>query len=226
MKERVSPFPTFSRFDLQALIEEKLKLIGVFPKKFIRTDRPRDRLYASELGGCARSVWHSWRHPRPHDDSFDKGRGALGHAAEEMLAPQLEPLTVAREVSFTNTKVSGRVDFVLHVDGEQIPLELKSTFGFDLALAKPYPSNVYQACWYAQQMRAPYALLCYLNLGNWGGKTGMWATLKIPRMDKELEVETERLWEVVHQDVEPSCENPGDCFLCGLLEKIEKEEAV
>lgn len=223
MKNRTTPFPTFPRFELQALIEDSLRAIHVFPKKFVRVNRPRDHIYASELGGCARAVWHGWQHPRPHDEEFSLGRGALGHAVEEILAEQLQPHVVAREISFVNTKVSGRVDFALHINDEQIPLELKSTYGFDLALSNPYPSNVFQVAWYAMQMDAPYALLCYYNLANWGGKVGMWETLKIPRMDDLVKIETERLWEVVHREEEPACEHPDDCFFCGLIDAAEKE---
>lgn len=208
----------FRTFDLRTLIDTKLKKIGAWPKKFVRIDRPRDRIYASDLGKCPRAVWLGWRHPRPHDDEFERKRGALGHAVEDMIAKVQDVLIVAREVSFVDERVSGRADFVLRIDNEQVPEEVKSTYAFDRFLADPPRTNVLQAAWYAMQLGAPFALLTYVNLANYGGNSGDWNSLVIPRMDDELKREAEMLWQVVHTDKMPLCGNPKDCFDCSLFE--------
>ena len=79
----------------------------VVPRGYQRKHRPRDHLYASELMACQRAVWFNWRHPQPHDASFEQHRGALGMPGETMAAKQLRKILVAEEVSFTDKKVSG-----------------------------------------------------------------------------------------------------------------------
>lgn len=199
-------------FDLQAVVDAAK--VGKYERK---TSRPRDRLYASELGSCARAVWSNWRRPRPHDAEFERGRGMLGHAGEWVMKQHLAPIFLAEEVSFTNHRVSGRADFFIRIDGEQIPVEVKTTYAFDLSLGKPYPSHILQAAFYAMADDDPYALVVYLSLGNWGGNSGKWAALKVPRMDESLNARIDVLWDVVHNDEEPKCEKPEDCFECGLL---------
>src|SRR5208282_5100470 len=87
-------------------------------KPFERGDRPRDHLYASQLGSCARAVWFNWRFPnvRP-DDNFSETRGALGHWIENGVAEQLNGMLVAREVSFYDEKnhISGRADYIVRL---------------------------------------------------------------------------------------------------------------
>ena len=190
--------------------------VGRYARK---TNRPRDRLYASELGSCARAVWFNWRHPKPHDEEFERGRGMLGHAGEWVMKRHLRPILLGEEVTFTNHRVSGRADFFVRIGLEQIPVEVKTTYALDLSVARPYPSHVLQAAFYAMADDDPYAVLVYLNLGNYGGGSGKWVALKVPRMDAVLNARIDYLWEVVHSDEEPACENPGDCFACGLLER-------
>lgn len=209
------PFPLF---DLQGLLQAKLESIGAYPRRYERGERPRDRIWASELGSCPRAAWHGWRHPAAHDEDFSQHRGALGHAVEGVLADALAPILVAREVSFTNHRASGRADFIVRIDGKQVPVELKSTYGFDLALNAPYPSHALQLRFYVEQMDAPYGLLVYYNLSNYGGKSGHWQALRVPRDDAAVDAAVEALWAAVHAEAEPACRAPGDCFDCSRLE--------
>lgn len=209
----------FQEFDLVSIIK---KMFGGALPRYERGNRPRDRIYASELGDCQRAVWLNWRHPRPHDEAFERGRGALGHAVEHMLAEQLAPLIVAREVSFTNDIISGRADFFLRLPtGEQIPLELKSTYGFQRAMAEPKPSHVLQLQYYAMASDAPFGLLAYLDLSNYGGNSGVWKTLRIPRNDEGVMKRAKYLRKLVEHGVEPTCEHAGDpdgCWDCDRAE--------
>jgi hypothetical protein len=221
-----NPFPTIP---LRAIVDS---ILGG-PRRFVRANRPRDRLYASELGQCQRAVWRNWRHPKPHDEKFERGRGALGHAVEEMLAAELAPCLVAREVSFTNTRVSGRADFFLRLpktkdfpEGVQVPVELKSTYALDLAVKDPKMSHVLQLRYYMQASDAPFGILVYINLGNWGGRSGEYVALKVDRNDHMLETRIDQLWRIVHRATEPACENlsdPKGCFDCSLTEEKPKD---
>ena len=222
MTERNPPFPMFP---LRATVDAVLR----GPRRFVRKNRPRDRLYASELGQCQRAVWRNWRYPRPHDEKFERGRGALGHAAEVMLASELAPCLVAQEVSFTNTRVSGRADFFLRLppsreypEGIQVPVELKSTYGLDLAVNDPKRSHVLQLRFYMEAADSPFGLLVYISLGNWGGQSGEYVALKVDRNDQMLESFVDKLWRVVHRNREPACENADDprgCFDCSVAGK-------
>jgi CRISPR/Cas system-associated exonuclease Cas4 (RecB family) len=204
------PFP---KFPLQDVIAGLMG--GVFPPRFVRANRPRDRIYASELGSCRRAVWRNWRNPKPHDVAFERGRGALGHAVEDLIAKHLAPIIVAREVSFTNDIVSGRADFFIRLPtGEQVPVEVKSTYGFDLAIKDPKPSHFLQLSYYSMSADSPFGLLIYVNLSNWGGQSGEWVALKVPRMDREVETRARYLRMLVQTPNEPECENPDDCWDC------------
>jgi hypothetical protein len=213
----------FPRFPL----DEKLAALDV--GTYERGNRPRDRLWASQLGGCPRAVWHSWQHPRPHDDEFENHRGALGHAVEDMVFERLlKRITIAREVSFTNHKVSGRVDGFIRFDREehQVPVEVKSTYAFDWSITAPHKDHVAQALWYAQQDDSPFAILLYVDLSNYNNHSGHWGALRLPRADAWVDALTENLWAVVHANAEPVCREPGinpktgklKCFGCSLLE--------
>lgn len=222
------PADPFMRFDLDAAVER----IGI--GKFERGDRPRDRVWASQLGGCPRAAWWLWRHPKPHDDEFSDKRGAIGHAIEDVVFEVwLRPFTIAREVSFTNHKVSGRADGFCRFEpnGPQVPVEVKSTYAFDWALSLPHKAHVAQALWYAQQADSPYALLLYVNLSNWNNGSGNRAALILPRADAWIDALTEKMWRIVHEDSAPPCEKPGvdtrthklNCFECSISGEHEGE---
>lgn len=213
--EETAPFPTYP-------LEDHLKKIS--PGEFDRGNRPRDRLWASEIGSCARAVWYNWHHPRPHDENFSQHRGALGHAVEWMLEQKLAPILVAKEVSFTNTHASGRADFVVRLTpkDEQIPVEIKSTYGFDWAVRAPKRAHVLQLQYYLSAMpKAPFGLLVYVNLANYGGKSGHFTALWIPRDDVGVKSRIEYLRSIVDKPEPPACENlddPKGCWDCGLVE--------
>ena len=214
-----NPFPVF---DLDGM----LALPAATPKPFQRKNRPRDHLYASELGSCARAVWNNWRHPRPHDLNFEQHRGALGHAGEDMMAHVLRRVLVDREVTLTTPKVSGRVDFVLEFNGEQVPAELKTTYGMDWAMADPKLAHILQCLWYVEQMQAPYGVLIYLNLSNYGDKSGHWGALRLTDHRGLLAPRIERMWNAVHDENAPDCEHVNDkngCFDCGLVVEAQQK---
>ncbi len=211
------PAMKFERIALQAIASRHRV------KPFERGNRPRDHLYASQLGACARAVWYSWAYPdvRP-DDNFSETRGALGHAVEGVLAEQLNGIVVAREVSFYDEArhVSGRVDFIVRLvkDGPMIPVELKTTLAYDRFLAEPMASHLLQLRYYLTQVpEAPFGILVYYNLSGWGGKMGEWTALEIPRDDASVTEQAARLWRVVRQKEPPACEHHDDkdgCWDC------------
>jgi len=192
-------------------------------KPFERGDRPRDHLYASQLGSCARAVWFNWRFPnvRP-DDNFSETRGALGHWIENGVAEQLNGMLVAREVSFYDEKnhISGRADYIVRLthDGPMIPVELKTTAAYDRFLDDPMGSHLLQLRYYLTQIpEAPFGLLVYYSLSSWGGKMGEWTALVIPRDDESVTNRSRFLWKIVHSDDAPLCEHESDkggCFDC------------
>ena len=214
---RAVPPNLFPIFPLDYILQEKS--MGTFD----RGARPRDHLYASELGYCPRAVWMGFKSPKPMDEHFTATRGALGHAIEALMAEKLNGLVVAKEVSFRDDFVSGRVDFVIRMErgGVQIPVELKTTYAYEKFVKSPELSHLLQIGWYLTQMPdAPFGLLVYYALQNKsydGSKrdiSGEWTALQIPRDDKTVTARVATLWEVVHQPKQPKCESPGDCFSC------------
>lgn len=213
---------TYERFPLEELVAERD--VGSFE----RVNRPRDRLWASELGYCARAAWRSWHNPKPHDLGFTNGRGALGKGVEEIIAVKLRCVIAAREVSFTSEHTSGRADFVLRLErgGPQIPCEVKSTYAYDRFLAEPMESHLLQLRYYLREMPepdAPFGLLLYYNLSNYKGGSGKWACLRISRDDAAVSAREARLWAIVHSETEPACDapDPTDCFPCSLVARSE-----
>lgn len=213
---RDAPTIRLDEIDLQSVIDRAS--VGKYARK---STRVRDRLYASELGSCARAVWSNWRHPRPHDEEFERGRGMLGHAGEWVMGEHLRPILLGSEVTFTNHRVSGRADFFVRIGTEQIPVEVKTTYALSWAVAESRASHVLQAAFYAMSDDAPYAILVYLNLGNYGGGSGKWVALRVPRMDAVLNARVNALWDAVHSETPPDCEHPGDCWDCGLVAEAE-----
>lgn len=219
-KEKDPAHKPWPKFDLKTVMAARDS------GDFDRGDRPRDHLYASELGYCARAVWMGWHNPQPFDKEFTEGRGALGHAIEELMVEKLGMaksggLIVAREVSFRDEKVSGRADFFLRLKKgtPQFPLELKTTAAFDQFMDTPPNSHLLQLRWYLTQAPdAPFGLLTYYNLSSWGGGLGKWDTLRVERDDEAVEKRVSYLWRIVHQDREPACEaeDPTDCWDCKI----------
>lgn len=217
--------PKFERFPLRRIADSKNV------KPFERGTRPRDHIYASELGACARAVWFKFHYPTEFDKTYSERRGAVGHAIENLHAEQVKGLLVAREVSFYDEvmHVSGRVDFVLRTthDGPMIPEELKTTIAFDHSMCEPFSANVYQLLYYISQIpEAPYGLLTYFNLASWkddegNSRMGEWETLLVPRDDEEVKRRAAYLWKVVHKEEPPNCEyvprpKYPDCFECSV----------
>ena len=208
--------PPFPQIDLKGYVHDlEMRLFGISPLRFERGHRPRDALWASQLGACPRAVFLGWHNPQPHDIEFDQHRGALGHAVEDLRAGQLARILVAREVTFRTELISGRADFVVRIDGKQLPLEMKSTYGLDLSVSSPKPSHVLQVQFYISQMpEAPYGILEYYNLANYGGKSGHYVDLVIPRDDTRVRSVAENLMQMIKSGIEPPCESPGDCWDC------------
>jgi CRISPR/Cas system-associated exonuclease Cas4 (RecB family) len=202
-----SSYPTFPLAEL---------LAGVSPPAVEWAPRPRDRLWASELGLCDRAVWFAWNRPREVDRRFTETRGALGHYIEDGLARVLAPITIGREVSLRDDYVSGRVDFLVRLaPGEEpIPIELKTTYAARL-ISHPMTAHVLQLRFYLTQMpAAPYGLLIYYRLDYAG--SGSWTALRVSRADEAVRARVEQLWAVVHSAEPPPCREPGSCFYCLL----------
>jgi len=219
-----TPKPRFPSFPLRRLAHRR----AVLP--FERGARPRDHIYASELGKCPRAVWFNWHYPDARDGDFSEKRGALGHAVEEAFARQIAALTVSREVSFYDEEhhLSGRVDFVVRLShaGPMIPVELKSTYAYSRFVADPMEPHLMQLRYYLTQMpEAPFGLLVYYNLSNWGGAAGEWTSLRIDRRDRAVHGEANSLWEVVHRARPPDCEEK-DCFDCSVSPEAALKSAV
>lgn len=212
------------KFPLRTIAKRR----GVLP--FERGERPRDHIWASELGKCARAVWFEWNYPTVWDARFSETRGALGHAVEQVIASHIRPVIVAEEVSFTSDLVSGRVDFVIRTKhaGPMIPVEVKSTYAFTKFLSAPLRSHVLQLQYYLSQIpEAPFGLLVYYNLSNWGGGSGEWEAIRIEREDEAMWKRAEQLWYMVRRKAPPKCENEGadeDCFDCSVSPEAKLNE--
>jgi hypothetical protein len=215
--------PKFERFPLRHVAEKHSV------KPFERGDRPRDHVYASELAGCVRATWWNWHYPndRP-DDDFGETRGALGHGIEEVVAKQIAPLIVAREVSYYDEKmhISGRVDYVVRtsIDGPMLPAELKSTKAYDKFLEEPMEEHIMQLRYYLSQMPgAPFGLLIYYSLQGWPSHTtgkdtmGCWEALEVSRDDEAVRKRVAYVYNLVNRKDPPPCEHLNDkdgCWGC------------
>jgi hypothetical protein len=213
-KEERIPFPLYPLGELL----DKLSM-GTYE----RGNRPRNRLWASEIGGCARAVWFNWYHPKPHDDEFSQHKGLLGHIIEDGYANYIiRPILVAREVTFTNDRASGRADFVVRLEhgGPQIPIELKSTNAASWSVSEPKRSHVLQLQWYLLQMpEAPFGLLQYYELANYKQMQGHWReyVLYIPRDDEAVKSRIDYLLSLIANPDPPECEGLADkdgCWDC------------
>jgi hypothetical protein len=178
------------------------------------TPRPRDRLWASELGSCDRAAWFGWNRPREPDSRFAETRGQLGHWVEDGLARVLAPITVGREVCLRDDYVSGRVDYLVRLaPGEApVPVELKTTYASRL-VSSPMPAHVLQLRFYLSCLPdAGFGLLLYYRLDYKGA--GSWAALQVERDDAAVRARVSELWAVVHSADPPPCREPGACFFC------------
>jgi CRISPR/Cas system-associated exonuclease Cas4 (RecB family) len=200
----------FATYPLDSLIEPKA------PEE----RRPRTYLYATELGKCPRAVWHDYHLGKRPDPAFEEYRAPLGHAVEDMESARFGKLVKERETKLRSELTSGRVDFVLVVEGQEVPLELKSTYVALDSPKLPMRSHVLQCAFYLSRMpSAPFALLRYVGLGY--SAQGRSVTFVVERMDAEVRATEERLWKIVQGPEPPACER-ADCFDCKVSSEVSQ----
>jgi CRISPR/Cas system-associated exonuclease Cas4 (RecB family) len=132
--------------DFDRLIEKHLE----------REQRPKaqGRYYPSEIGGCLRKVWYSYKHPQPVKMDlvkiFEVGNLMHDFIAEVMRSernPEVELLQseFPFKMEMDGFTVSGRIDDVLLVkeSGERMLVEVKSTKSVDYT-ERPNASHVMQ----------------------------------------------------------------------------------
>lgn len=140
-----------------------------------RKRRPKQvgRYYPSEIGGCLRKVWFSYRMPRDKDPETVKifHIGNMFHDfVAEVLKSEKNPdiRLVGEEVPFTiedgDFTVSGRVDDIVMAEGdkEKILVEVKSTKMVDI-LNGPKDTHVKQLQMYMYAMKIFRGLILYVE---------------------------------------------------------------
>ncbi|MBN2042665.1 MAG: CRISPR-associated protein Cas4 [Candidatus Aenigmarchaeota archaeon] len=140
-----------------------------------REKRTKDvgRYYPSEIGGCLRKVWFSYRFPKDVDPEvikiFHLGNMIHDFVAEVMKSEKNPEVTlVGEEVPFTiedgDFTISGRIDDIVMLEGEdeKILVEVKSTKMTDI-LDGPKDEHVMQLQLYMYAMKIFRGIVLYIE---------------------------------------------------------------
>ncbi len=140
-----------------------------------RESKPKEpgRYYPSEIGGCMRKVWYSYKQPKPVQMDiikiFEVGNILHHFVAEVMRSeknPHIELLQseLPFKLQMESFIVSGRVDDVLLLkeNGKKVLVEVKSTGRLDLT-ENPEPSHMMQLQLYMHVMKEHNGILLYIE---------------------------------------------------------------
>lgn len=151
--------------DFDRLIEQHLKRES-YPKT-------TGRYYPSEIGGCMRKIWFSYKQPvAPQADTvriFHLGNMIHSFIAEVLMSdktPEVELVQseVPVKMTFGDITVSGRIDDLMRVkaDGKEYLLEVKSTKWLGRQ-NEPSPIHMMQLQLYMHAQDVPRGILLYME---------------------------------------------------------------
>lgn len=131
------------------------------------------RYYPSEIGGCLRKVWFSYKSPKETDPEvvkiFHLGNMIHDFVAEVMKSEKVPEVSlVGEEVPFKieddDFTISGRVDDIVMLDGEneKILVEVKSTKMVNI-LDGPKDEHVMQLQLYMYAMKIFSGIVLYIE---------------------------------------------------------------
>ena len=154
-----------SPFDFDKLIENHLA----------RESKPKEagRYYPSEIGGCMRKVWYSYKQPKPTQIDlikiFEVGNIMHHFVAEVMRSEknqhvQLLESELPFKIQMEGFLVSGRIDdlLLLKEDGKKLLVEVKSTGNLSFSEG-PESSHMMQLQLYMHVLKEHNGLLLYIE---------------------------------------------------------------
>ena len=162
-----------SPFDFNKLIENHLA----------RESRPKEagRYYPSEIGGCMRKVWYSYKDPKPVKMDlikiFEAGN-IMHHFVAQVMRSEKNPHVqlVSSELPFKlqmeGFVVSGRIDdlLLLKEDSKKILVEVKSTGNLSFSDG-PEPTHMMQLQLYMHVLKEHDGALLYIEKNTLRTKT-------------------------------------------------------
>jgi len=140
-----------------------------------RESKPKEagRYYPSEIGGCLRKVWYSYKQPKPVQMDlikiFEVGNIMHHFVAEVMRSEknqhvQLVESELPFKVQMEGLVVSGRIDdlLLLKEDGKKLLVEVKSTGNLSFTHG-PEPAHLMQLQLYMHVLKEYNGVLLYIE---------------------------------------------------------------
>jgi len=148
-----------------------------------RERKPKEagRYYPSEIGGCLRKVWYSYKQPKPVEMDlikiFEVGN-IMHHFVAEVMRSEKNPHVqlVSSELPFKlqmeGFVVSGRIDdlLLLKEDGKKLLVEVKSTGNISFT-DQPESSHMMQLQLYMHVLKEYNGVLLYIEKNTLRTKT-------------------------------------------------------
>jgi CRISPR/Cas system-associated exonuclease Cas4 (RecB family) len=187
---------------------------------------------ASSITDCPRALWYRWKgYPRPPESraDFQTNRGMIGKAVEYGIIRWFSYATGLRaEQSYHFDRewgVGGSVDVVIPLDGQEIPLEIKSVDTYTNSGQRttdgPKDDAFYQLQIYLWLMGAPYGYLIYYDIAK---VERWWAFRVMPQPDAIDWIKARiRLLDAIYaKDVPPArpVDNPMKYWRCNFCPYI------
>jgi CRISPR/Cas system-associated exonuclease Cas4 (RecB family) len=217
-------------FDFDKMIERHLE----------REHKPKQvgRYYPSEIGGCMRKTWYSYKYPQKIDIElskiFEVGNILHGFVVEVLKSEknkdvQLIQSEVPFKKEFEDFVISGRVDdlIVVKENGKKMLVEVKSTKSI-LPITAPQESHKMQLMLYMHATGIHDGVVLYIDKNNLQSKS-----FEIPYSAKESEEIIQRFKNLNSYlrnsllplaEAKKSKEKEWLCKFCEYNEKCEKNE--
>ncbi len=180
------------------------KLIDAFLSRELKEKKP-GRYYPSEIGGCLRKTWFSYKDPR--ETGADLVRvfqaGNLVHDfVADVLRSEKNPdvVLLKEEMPFEITQdgfiISGRIDdlVLLKIEGRKVLVEVKSTSSLAY-VNEPSEAYVMQLQLYMHQVGVHDGMILYIEKNTLQAK---WFNVGY---DKDIAMDTIERFQVLHESL-------------------------
>lgn len=205
--------------DFNELIDNYLK----------REPKPKSigRYYPSEVGGCMRKVWFSYKKPKQKDKDvlkiFEAGNRMHGFISDVIMSeknPHIELLEteIPFKISIDDFTVSGRIDdlILLKINNKKYLVEVKST---KYLPKEPNKSHVMQLQLYMHAKNIPDGIILYIQKDNLQTK---WFNIEYNKDETEKILERfKKLHDSLVKDAIPEAEAKKieeDLWMCDYCE--------
>jgi CRISPR/Cas system-associated exonuclease Cas4 (RecB family) len=205
-----------------------------------RENKPKQigKYYPSEIGGCLRKTWYSYKHPQQIDIElakiFEVGNIMHGFVVEVLKSEKNKEIELLKtempfKQDFTDFVVSGRVDDLILIkeNGKSVLVEVKSTKSLEF-VKKAQESHRMQLQYYMYATGVHNGLVLYVDKNNLQSKI-----FEVAFSEKESE-EIIRRFKNLHScltnellplpEAKKSIEKNWICKFCEYAEKCGKNE--